>query len=79
MIGGGRQAHRNLALVLLAKLPPILPGHADRVRALLRDTGVVDNQRADRATLFDNGHDLGTYCLQHRVIGPIGLGHDVMQ
>ena len=32
-MAGHRQAHRHLAVLLLAKLPAVLPRHADRVAA----------------------------------------------
>jgi len=79
MITGRRQAHRDLAVVLFAKLPAALPRHADRVRALLRDCGVADDQRADRAALLHHRQDAGAYCRQHRLVRPIGLCHQVMQ
>jgi hypothetical protein len=46
----GRQADRDLAVVLFAKLPTILSRHADRVLAFLRHAGVIDDQGPDRAT-----------------------------
>ena len=48
VIVGDRQADRNLAVVLLAELTAVLPRHADRVVALLRNAGVVDDPGADR-------------------------------
>src|SRR5689334_16870535 len=38
------EAHRDLTIVLLTELPTVLPRHADRVLALFRDAGVVDDQ-----------------------------------
>lgn len=55
------------------------PRHPDRVCALLRDAGVVDDQRPGRAVLFDDGQDTRTHRRQHRGVGPIGLGQEVMQ
>jgi hypothetical protein len=40
---GNRQRHRDLTIVLLAKLAAILPRHPDRVPPLLGKAGVVDN------------------------------------
>ena len=44
MIIGGRQAHRDLAVVLFAELSTVMPRHTDRVLAFLRHAGVIDNQ-----------------------------------
>ncbi len=79
VIVGSRQAHRDLAIVLLAELPAILPRHADRVLALLRDAGVVDDQRPDRAAPLDDGQDTGAHRREAPLIGPFGLRHEVMQ
>jgi len=38
-----RQADRDLAVILLAKLPAILPRDANRVAAFLRHAGIVDD------------------------------------
>src|SRR5271169_6170217 len=40
---GYRQRHRNLTIVLLAELPAILPGDANGMNALLRESRVVDD------------------------------------
>ena len=79
VIIGGRQAHGNLAVVLFAELPAVLPRHADRVPAFLRHAGVVDDQRADRATLLDDGQDARAHRRQHGVVRPIGFCHEVME
>ena len=79
VIVGRRQAHRDLAVVLLAELATILPRHADRVLAFLRHAGVIDDQGPDRAALLDDGQHAGAHRRKHRVIGPIGLRHEVMQ
>src|SRR3712207_7836457 len=50
---GHRQADRDLAIVLLTELAAILTRHPDRVTALLRKAGVVDDPRFDRAAAFD--------------------------
>src|SRR5919112_1274111 len=38
-----RQADRHLAVLLLAELAAVLPRYPDRVRALLREGGVIHN------------------------------------
>jgi hypothetical protein len=60
MIRCNRERHGDLAVVLLAKLAAILSCHADRVLALLRDAGVVD--------------DLLTRRLRHEVVQRLMLG-----
>src|SRR6185436_13827364 len=47
-------ADRNLAIVLLAELAAILTRHPDRVTALLRKSGVVDDPGFNRAAAFDD-------------------------
>ena len=79
MIIGGRQAHRHLAVVLFAELTAVLPGHANRVLALFRHTGVIDDQGSDRAAPLDNGQDAGAHRRENCVFGPVGLRHEVMQ
>ena len=78
-MGGHRQAYRNLAVVLLAQLTTILPGHADRVAALLRKAGVVDDPGLDRLVTRDGRQYLFAHTAQHRLIGPQRLGHKVQQ
>src|SRR3954451_12632482 len=46
-------ADRNLAVVLLAQLTAVLTRHPDRVTALLRKAGVVDDPGFDRAAAFE--------------------------
>ena len=79
VIVGDRQADRDLAVVLLAELATVLPRHADRMRALLGNAGVVDDQRADRAVPLDDRQHAGAHRGEHRVIRPVGLGYEVMQ
>jgi hypothetical protein len=50
---GKRQRHRDLAVILLAELAAILPCHANRVLALLRKAGVVDDPRFNRPLTLD--------------------------
>jgi len=78
-MGGDRQADCHLAVVLLAQLAAILPGHADRVAALLGKSGVVDDPRLDRLVTRDGWQHLLTHPAQHRLIGPRRLSHKVQQ
>src|SRR5207342_673444 len=49
VIVGHRQAHRDLAIILLTQLSAVLPRNADRMLALLREAGVADDPGADRS------------------------------
>ena len=79
VVVGNRQADRDLAVVLLAELATVLPCHADRMRAFLREAGVVDDPGADRPMPLDGGHHLLAHGGQHGLIGPVGLGDEVVQ
>ena len=59
---GNRQGDRHLAIVLLAELAAILPRYPDRMPALLRKPGVVDDPRLDRPVAFK--------CRQHQFAHP---------
>ena len=74
-----RQAHRDLAVVLLAELAAILPCHADRMLALLGKAGVVDDPGADRSLPLERRQHLAPHHRQHRRVRPIRLRHEVMQ
>ena len=47
LMSGHRQTYRYLTVVLLAQLTAILPGHTDRVTALLRKASVIDDPGLD--------------------------------
>jgi len=79
MLVGDREADGDLAVLLLAELPAVLPPDADRVHALLGEAGVADDPGLDRAVLLDRGQDLGADCRQHRRVGPVGPGDQVVQ
>jgi hypothetical protein len=79
VVVGHRQADRDLAIVLLAELPAILPRHADRLRALLGVAGVVDDPGVDRAVLLDGWQHLAAHRGQHRLVRPVRLGDQMMQ
>src|SRR6476661_8420801 len=49
---GDRQRHRDLTIVLLAKLATILSSHPDRMLPFLGKARVVDDPRFDRSVTF---------------------------
>ena len=73
MVVGHREADCHLTVVLLAELTAVLPCHADRKRALLREAGIVDDPRADGTVTLDRGHHLLTHRGEHGLIRPLGL------
>jgi hypothetical protein len=75
---GHRDAHRHLAVVLLAQYPAVLPRHPHRVLALLRKARVVDDPVAAGREIHLRHHPLGD-ALEHLLIRPLGPGHEVMQ
>jgi hypothetical protein len=79
LVVGHRQAHRHLTKLLLAELATVLPRHADRVLALLREAGVIDNPVPHRAVPLERRQYLLAHRPQQRRIVPFGLGHHVMQ
>ena len=79
MVVGHRQTHRHLTVVLLAELAAVLPRHPNRVLALLRETGVVDDPVLHRPVPPERRQDLLSHGAQQRRIAPLGLGHHVMQ
>ncbi len=74
-----RQADGDLAIVLLAQLTAILASNPNRVLALLRKAGVVDDPRLDRPMALDHRQQLPLNRGQQSPIGPVGLGHEVVQ
>jgi hypothetical protein len=78
MVIGHRQAYRHLAIVLLAKLPAILPRHADRVLALLGKAGVINDPVGNRAMPLDRRQHGTAHRSQHGRIIPRRLGHNVV-
>ncbi len=77
----------DLAVVLLAELPTVLRGEADRMLALLRKAGVpspgsgqaVDDPDLDRAMTLDRRQDLIAYRAHHAFVRPGPLTHEVQQ
>ena len=59
MVIGERQRYGDLAIVLLAELATVLASDADRMLALFRKAGVVDDPRFDRPVALDRRQDWG--------------------
>jgi hypothetical protein len=79
MVVGDGRAHRNLAIILVAKLAAVLPRDADRVLALLRKTCVVDDPVSHRPVPLEGGQHRTPQSSQQRRVIPIGLGYNVME
>jgi hypothetical protein len=75
---GHRQAHRDLAIVLLAQLAAVLPGHADRVPTLLGEGGVVDDPIAHWAVPLDRRQHPLAHRGKHGRIVPSRIGHHMV-
>jgi hypothetical protein len=74
-----REGHRHLAVLLLAQLATVLPGHADRELALLGQAGVVHDPGPDRAAPFKRRQRVAAHRCQESVIIPGRLGDKVVQ
>src|SRR4051794_24664222 len=72
-------ADRNLAVVLLAELTAVLTRHPDRVTALLRKAGVVDDPGFDRAAAFDERQDQLLYPAENPIVRPRRVGDEMQQ
>lgn len=70
-----RDAHGHLAVVLLAEHPAVLARNTDRMAALLRELGVVNDLPAALVEVHLGHSDPS----QHVRVRPIGLGHEVVQ
>jgi hypothetical protein len=79
MVIGDRQRHHRLAIVLLAQLAAILPRHADRMAAFLREPSVINDPRLDRAVRLNGRQRDLPHFAQHGLIGPGSLGHEMQQ
>ncbi len=77
-LAGQRHTHRNLTVILLAQHAAVLPGHADRVRALLGKTGVVHDPPAATREVHRR-HDPLRDTQQHLLVRPGRVGHEVVQ
>src|SRR6201996_9641087 len=79
LVIGYREADRHLAVVPLAQHAAVLPGNADRMRAVLGEAGVIDNPVQHRPMPLDPRQPLRPPRGQHRRIVPVRLGHHVVQ
>jgi len=71
---GDRQRNRDLTIVLFAEPPTILSRDADRMRALLRKTGVIDDPGFDPPLSFDARQNQLANLLQKRTRPTRALG-----
>lgn len=78
-IVGNRERHCDLTILLLAQLPAILPGHADRMLALLGKRGVVDDPRPQRPGALQTRQDQIAHPGQHRLVRPPRLAQKMQQ
>src|SRR3954451_25383904 len=76
---GDRQRHSDLAVVLLAQLARVLAGHPDRMPALLRKAGVVDDPGLDRSAALDGRQGQLANLGEHHLIRPGGLANEVQK
>ena len=67
---GDRQRNRDLTIVLFAEPPTILSRDADRMRALLRKTGVIDDPGFDPPLSFDARQNQLADLLQNGLVRP---------
>src|SRR6267154_187633 len=75
-----RDADRDLAVVLFPELATILPSDPDRVLTLLRNAGIINNQRLRRTRAPANSLKYVTaHRIKHRLIRPRCIGYKVMQ
>ena len=70
MMIGQRQCHCDLAVIPLAELTAILPGHPDRVPPLLGKARVVNDPGLNGSAVLDCRQHQLTYLGQHRRIRP---------
>jgi len=73
---GQRQADRDLTVVLLAEFTAVLSRHADRVSPLLGEAGVIHDPGGDGP---ERRQDVVPHRGQQRVVGPGGLGDEMVQ
>ena len=65
-----RQRNRDLTIVLFAEPPTILSRDADRMRALLRKTAVIDDPGFDPPLSFDARQNQLADLLQNGLVRP---------
>ncbi len=79
MIRRDRQAHSDLAVVLLAKLTTILPGDPDGMPALLRYARVINNPGSDLAAALHHRQGLISHPPEQSLVRPWSLANEVQQ
>jgi hypothetical protein len=73
---GVGQQHPHLAVLSLAQAAAVLPTHPRRLGALLRDTGLIENQHP--RGIAQMGHDVPPQDVAHRVDLPHGASQQVL-
>jgi len=76
---GNRQGDRYLAIVLLAELAAILPRYPDRMPALLRKPGIVDDPRLDRPAAFNGRQHQVAHPGQYPLVRPRRVADEMQQ
>src|SRR6185503_721295 len=77
-LGGQRPTHRHLTIVLLAQLPAVLPRYSHRVSPFLGKPGIVHDP-IKLALAPKLGHHPIAHAPQNRHVGPLRVGHQVVQ
>ncbi len=76
---GQRQRHRDLTIVLLAKLPAILPRHPDRMPALLGKARIVDDPSLDRSMPLNRRQNHLPHFRKDLLVRPASLPNKMQQ
>ena len=77
--GRDRQAHRHPAVLLFAHLAAILPHDPDGVGAFLGEPRVIHDPGHHRSRRFHSGQDVAAHLLQHRLVAPGCVRHQMVQ
>jgi hypothetical protein len=76
---GDRQRHRDLAIILLAEPPAVLPRNAYRMNPLLRKACIIDDPGLDSALRLDRRQNELTHFGQNRFVRPSRLTYQMQQ
>src|SRR5262249_4999588 len=76
---GDRQRHRDLTIVLLAKLAAILSSHPDRMLPFLGKARVVDDPRFDRPVAFQLWQHQFPHLRENLLVRPSSLADKMQQ
>jgi hypothetical protein len=76
---GERQRHRDLTIVLLAKLAAILSSHSDRMLPFLGKAGVVNDPRFDRPVAFQLWLHQFPHLRENLLVRPSSLADKMQQ